>query len=51
MLPTLAEQSNKEGWPAERFLTTVMEHELAEQETRRAASSVHLRIMGLDQFI
>jgi len=31
----LAEQSNKEGWPAERFLTTVMEHELAERETRR----------------
>ena len=22
----LAEQSNKEGWPAERFLTVVMEH-------------------------
>ena len=31
----LAEQSNKEGWPAERFLTAVMEHELAERETRR----------------
>jgi len=31
----LAEQSNKEGWPAERFLTTVMEHELAERELRR----------------
>jgi len=31
----LAEQSNKEGWPAERFLAIVMEHELAERETRR----------------
>jgi DNA replication protein DnaC len=31
----LAEQSNKEGWPAERFLVTVMEHELAERDTRR----------------
>ncbi len=32
---TLAAQSNKEGWPAERFLAAVMEHELAERETRR----------------
>jgi DNA replication protein DnaC len=32
---TLAEQSNKEGWPAERYLAAVMEHELAERETRR----------------
>ena len=31
----MAEQSNKEGWPAERFLAAVMEHELAERETRR----------------
>ncbi len=31
----LAEQSNKEGWPAERFRAAVMEHELAERETRR----------------
>ena len=31
----LAEQSNKEGWMAERFLATVMEHELAERDTRR----------------
>jgi hypothetical protein len=30
-----AEQSNKEGWPAERFLAAVMEHELAERETER----------------
>jgi DNA replication protein DnaC len=32
---TMAEQSNKEGWPAERYLAAVMEHELAERETRR----------------
>lgn len=32
---SLAEQSNKEGWPAERYLAAVMEHELAERETRR----------------
>lgn len=31
----LAEQANKEGWPAERFLAAVMEHKLAERETRR----------------
>lgn len=31
----LAKQANKEGWPAERFLAAVMEHELAERETRR----------------
>lgn len=31
----LAEQSNKEGWPAERYLSALMEHELAERETRR----------------
>ena len=32
---SLAEQSDKEAWPAERFLTAVTEHELAERETRR----------------
>ena len=31
----LAEQANKDGWPAERYLAAVMEHELAERETRR----------------
>lgn len=31
----LAGQSNKEGWTAERFLSALMEHELAERETRR----------------
>lgn len=32
---SLAAQSNKEGWPAERYLAAIMEHELAERETRR----------------
>ena len=31
----LAEQSNREGWPAERFLGALLEHEIAERETRR----------------
>ena len=31
----LAEQSNREGWPAERFLGALLEHEVAERETRR----------------
>lgn len=35
--PELAEQSNREGWPAERFLGTLLEHEMAERETRRLA--------------
>lgn len=33
--PALAEQSNKESWPAERFLTALLEHEMNERETRR----------------
>lgn len=33
--PDLAEQSNREGWPAERFLTALCEHEMNERETRR----------------
>jgi len=31
----LAAQSNKEGWTAERFLSVLLDHELAERETRR----------------
>ena len=31
----LAEQSNREGWPAERLLHTLLGHEMAERETRR----------------
>ena len=41
-LPTIArlwtefaERSDKEGWPAGRFLASVLEHELAERATRR----------------
>lgn len=33
--PQLAEQSDKEGWPAARFLATVAEHEIAERGRRR----------------
>ena len=33
----LAEQSNCEGWPAERFLGALLAHEVAERETRRMA--------------
>lgn len=31
----LAEQSNREGWPAERFLAALCEHEVNEREQRR----------------
>jgi len=33
----LAEQSNREGWTAERFLGTLLEQEVNERETRRLA--------------
>jgi DNA replication protein DnaC len=33
----LAEQSNREGWPAERFLGVLLGQEMAERETRRLA--------------
>jgi DNA replication protein DnaC len=33
----LAEQSNREGWPAERFLGALLGYEIAERETRRLA--------------
>lgn len=33
----LAEQSNREGWPAERFLGVLLEQEMNERETRRLA--------------
>ena len=33
----VAEQSNREGWPAERFLSILLGHEMAERETRRLA--------------
>ena len=33
--PQFAEQSDKEGWPAARFLTTIAEHEIAERGRRR----------------
>ncbi|MCP1846133.1 DNA replication protein DnaC [Bradyrhizobium sp. USDA 4524] len=33
--PQFAEQSDKEGWPAARFLATIAEHEIAERGCRR----------------
>ena len=33
--PRFAEQADKEGWPAARFLTAIAEHELAERDRRR----------------
>jgi DNA replication protein DnaC len=33
----MAEQSNREGWPAQRLLGALLEHEMAERETRRLA--------------
>ena len=33
--PEFAERADKEGWPAARFLATLIEHELAERVTRR----------------
>src|SRR3546814_13708217 len=33
--PTFAERSDKEGWPAARFLSAITEHETAERGRRR----------------
>ena len=33
--PQFAEQSDKEGWPAARFLAAIAEHEIAERGRRR----------------
>jgi DNA replication protein DnaC len=35
MWAKFAEQADKEGWPAARFLTAIAEHELAERDRRR----------------
>src|SRR3546814_6929754 len=32
---SIAERSDKEGWPAARFLATLAEHEIAERDRRR----------------
>jgi DNA replication protein DnaC len=32
---TIAEQSDKEGWPAPRFLAALAEHEIADRGRRR----------------
>ena len=33
--PRFAEEADKEGWPAARFLSALAEHELAERDRRR----------------
>ena len=33
--PTFADRSDKEGWPAARFLSAIIEHEIAERGRRR----------------
>ena len=33
--PRFAERADKEGWPAARLLSTLVEHELAERDRRR----------------
>ena len=33
--PSLAAQSDREGWPAEKLLAVLLEHEIAEREQRR----------------
>jgi DNA replication protein DnaC len=35
MWPQFAEQADKQGWPAARFLAAITEHELAERDRRR----------------
>jgi DNA replication protein DnaC len=35
--PRFAEQADREGWPAARFLAAIAEHELAERANRRIA--------------
>jgi DNA replication protein DnaC len=35
--PSLAAQSDREGWPAEKLLAVLLEHEIAEREQRRLA--------------
>ena len=35
--PNLAAQSDREGWPAEKLLAMLLEHEIAEREQRRLA--------------
>ena len=37
MWPAIAAQSDKEGWPASRFLSSLAEHEMADRSRRRIA--------------
>lgn len=41
--PTFAERSDKEGWPAARFLSAITEHEIAENAVAAAWSGIWRR--------
>lgn len=41
MWSTFAERADTEGWPAARFLSTLIEHEIAGREQRRLARYLH----------
>ena len=41
MWAQFAERADTEGWPAARYLATLVEHELAEREQRRIARHLH----------
>ena len=38
-----ADQADKEGWPAARFLAALSEHEIAERDRRRLELGTHSR--------
>ncbi|MET3219457.1 hypothetical protein ABIF35_000244 [Bradyrhizobium japonicum] len=44
--PQFAEQSDKEGWPAARFLATIAEHEIAERAGPGCLDSAPLDLSG-----
>ena len=51
----LAEQADKEGWPAARLLSALVEHELAERDRRRierhlAQAPLIPRVLVIDVF-
>lgn len=38
--PDMAARSDKEGWPAARFLAALAEHEIAERDRRRMSGTL-----------
>lgn len=45
----LFQQSDKEGWPGQRLLEALVEHELAEREARRIDRHRAEAILGPDK--